>query len=335
MNAGGEPPPLPSRSQRANAALAAFVPPSMSPVLASLIPVFLVIATGFATRATGVLPRTAWDGFERVTYYILFPALIGGTLAMTDLRSVPAIAVGATLAAAVLTMAALLLVARPALARLGINGPAFCSLFQGATRWNSFVAIALAASLFGKEGIALAAVAAIAMVPLLNVCATLVHARYAAAHPPGPGRIALSMLGNPFVWSPLAGLAWNLTGLTMPATVASFLDILGRAALAAGLLCVGAGLEPDRLHRPRPALLISLALKLLVMPVFALLWAGAWGLNGVALAIVLLSASVPTASGSYLLARQLGGDAPLMAEILTLQTLAAMLTMPFMMQLRF
>ncbi len=308
----------------------------MSPVVASLIPVFLVIATGFATRASGVLPRAAWDGFDRVTYYILFPALIGGTLAMTDLSSVPAVAVGAVLSASVLTMTALLLALRPALSRwIDIQGPAFCSLFQGATRWNSFVAIALAASLYGKDGIALAAVAAIAMVPLLNILATLVHARYAAAHPPGAGKILLSIIGNPFVWSPLAGIAFNMSGLVMPGVLASWIDIMGRAALAAGLLCVGAGLEIERLHRPRPALQISLVLKLLLMPVFCLLWAKYWGLEGVALAVAMLSASVPTASGSYLLARQLGGDAPLMAEILTVQTLVAMLTMPFMMQLRF
>jgi predicted permease len=37
---------------------------------------------------------------------------------------------------------------------------------------------------------------------------------------------------------------------------------------------------------------------------------------------------VPTAAASYILARQMGGDAPLMAEIATLQTVLAMLTMP-------
>jgi predicted permease len=38
--------------------------------------------------------------------------------------------------------------------------------------------------------------------------------------------------------------------------------------------------------------------------------------------------AVPTASASYILAKQLGGNAVLMAEILTLQTLAAMVSMP-------
>ena len=42
----------------------------------------------------------------------------------------------------------------------------------------------------------------------------------------------------------------------------------------------------------------------------------------------MICGSVPGASSSYILARQLGGDAPLMANITTAQTLAAMLTMP-------
>ncbi|WP_342362292.1 AEC family transporter [Terrarubrum flagellatum] len=306
----------------------------MSSLAASLVPVFLVILVGCATKLIGVLDRAAWDGFERVTYYILFPALLGGTLAMTDLRSVPALSLGATLSASVLTMAALLLAAAPLLRQWAkIDGPAFCSLFQGATRWNSFVAIAMALNLYGKEGVALAAVAAVAMVPLLNICATLVHSYYGAGKRLNGAAFLRSLAANPFIWAPLLGLAWSLSGVTMPGVFATSIDVMGRAALAAGLLCVGAGLEISGLHRPRPALLISLALKLLIMPLFALFWARTFGVQGTALAIAMLSASVPTASGSYLLARQLGGDAPLMAEILTVQTLVAMVTMPLMMQL--
>jgi hypothetical protein len=41
-----------------------------------------------------------------------------------------------------------------------------------------------------------------------------------------------------------------------------------------------------------------------------------------------LSASVPTAMNGYLLAKQMGGDAPLYAAISTIQTVAAFFTMP-------
>jgi malonate transporter len=39
-------------------------------------------------------------------------------------------------------------------------------------------------------------------------------------------------------------------------------------------------------------------------------------------------AAVPASSSAYVLARQMGGDAPLLAQIITLQTILAALTMP-------
>jgi malonate transporter and related proteins len=44
--------------------------------------------------------------------------------------------------------------------------------------------------------------------------------------------------------------------------------------------------------------------------------------------VAVLFQALPTASSSYVLARQLGGDAPLMAGIITFQTVLAMLTLP-------
>jgi predicted permease len=54
----------------------------------------------------------------------------------------------------------------------------------------------------------------------------------------------------------------------------------------------------------------------------------AFGLSGSNLAVVATCASVPSASNGYVLARQMGGDAPLLAQILTLQTAIAVFTMP-------
>lgn len=69
-------------------------------------------------------------------------------------------------------------------------------------------------------------------------------------------------------------------------------------------------------------------LKLVVMPAMAISLGLLFGLSGANLAIVACCASVPTASSAYVLARQMGGDAPLVAEILTLQTALAIITMP-------
>jgi hypothetical protein len=80
--------------------------------------------------------------------------------------------------------------------------------------------------------------------------------------------------------------------------------------------------------RPDAPALLTCALKLIVMPIFAIGLGLAFKLSGPNLAIVACCASVPTASSAYVLARQMGGDAQLIAEILTLQTALAVITMP-------
>jgi predicted permease len=69
-------------------------------------------------------------------------------------------------------------------------------------------------------------------------------------------------------------------------------------------------------------------LKLLVMPVLALGLALSFGISGINLVIVAVCSAVPTSPSAYVLARQMGGDAPLLAQIITLQTILAAITMP-------
>lgn len=306
----------------------------MSAVFASLIPTFLMIATGWLCRVTNFVTEQHWAGLERVTYVIFFPALIIDTLSRADLSSVPVLGVGGALMASILLMAGIMLSLRPLLERhAGIDGPSFTSVFQGATRWNTFVGLAVAGSLFGQRGIALIAVAIAAMVPLLNLLAFYVFIRFAGRPRQSPWEILRSFLANPFIWSCAIGLALNLLAPPLPKPIAGYIEFVGRAALAAGLLIVGAGLDTRRLAKPGLPHFLTAGLKLFLMPTMALLLAGWAGVQGNDLIVTIVAASTPTASAAYVLARQMGGNAPLMAEILTLQTLLALGTMPFLITL--
>ncbi|KFG68393.1 AEC family transporter [Microvirga sp. BSC39] len=306
----------------------------MSAVFASLIPTFLIIATGWLCRATGFINEQQWSGMERVTYVIFFPALIIDTLSRADLSSVPVLGVGGALVGAILAMAVLVLALRPLLERhFGIDGPSFTSIFQGATRWNTFVGLAVAGSLFGQRGIALIAVAIAAMVPLLNLLAFYVFIRFAGQPRRSPWDILRSFVTNPFIWSCAVGLALNLLAPPLPKPLAAYIEVIGRAALAAGLLIVGAGLDIRRLARPGLPHALSAGLKLVLLPVMAGTLAGFMGVTGDDMTVTIIAASVPSASAAYVLARQMGGNAGLMAEILTLQTLLALLSMPVLISL--
>jgi malonate transporter and related proteins len=306
----------------------------MAAVIAALVPVFLLIATGVLVRRSLVTEDAHWIGIERLVYFVLFPALLIDTLAQADFSKVPVAAVGGALLIAVLLLGAICLALRPLLARyLGLDGPGFTSVFQGATRWQTFVALAIAGNLYGELGLALASVAAIAMIPILNVMSVWVLAHFAAPKPPAWHHVALTLARNPLIWSCVVGIALNVGGVPLPRPVHVFADALGRASIALGLLLVGAGLTAKGLVRPAPATLVASVLKLVVMPALAIAAGIFLGAHGPYLAVVACCAAVPTSSSAFVLARQMGGDTALIAEILMVETVAAIVTMPIAIEL--
>jgi hypothetical protein len=306
----------------------------MTSVLVALIPVFLVILLGAGLRRTGVVREEQWQAVDQVAYWVLFPALIFKEIAAADYSGVPVLAMAVAMMVAVLVMSAVLLAARPLLyAALPVGGPGYASLFQGATRWHTFIALAIVPVLYGPGALALAAVAAAAMTPLLNIINAWVHAHYAAPEPLNLRKLSWSLATNPFVFSSLGGVVWQVLGLPLPWPAYEVLDIVGKAALAVAMLGVGAGLRVEVMRDGWTAVALATVLKLLVMPGLMMGCLALLGVGGMAAQVALVCAAVPTGSGAYVLARQMGGDAPLMATILTVQVAVAALSLPLVLWL--
>lgn len=298
-------------------------------VLDTLVPVFLLIALGAAVTHWRLLTREGWAGVETLAYHVLIPAFMIATLARADLGGAVIAASGIVLAGCVLVMAALLTVLQPLLARAwGLSGPAYTSLFQGACRWNSFAALAIAGTLYGVIGATVAAMAVIAMVALLNFLCVAVLVKHASGRAMTPGRFVVTLIANPFIWGAIVGIALNLLAIPLPNFATTTLDMMARATLAITLIMVGGGLDLATVSKVDRPIALAVVLKLLVMPALALAGAWAFGVSGAALGAIVLCAAVPTASASYVLARQMGGDAELMARIITVQTLASMVSLP-------
>jgi predicted permease len=300
----------------------------MGIVVAALMPVFLLIVLGAVLRRTLMRLETQWHGLERLTYYVLFPMLLIQTLVKADLSTVPVAGVGGALMLAALVVSLLCLALRPLLARHGIDGPAFTSIFQGSIRWQTYVALSVARNLYGAAGLALASVAMVAIIPMVNVFSVAVLAHYAAKERQSARAIAMTVVKNPLIWACAIGLLVNVSHLPLPKIWHEVADALGGSSLAIGLLVTGAGLHLEGLLRPSLAAAAGVILKLAVMPALAIALALWFGISGTSLVIVAVCAAVPTSPSAYVLARQMGGDAPLLAQIITLQTILAAITMP-------
>ncbi|MCA0424395.1 MAG: AEC family transporter [Proteobacteria bacterium] len=304
----------------------------MPGILDSVTTILLVTILGWWLRDRGHVTDEHWRGFEHISFQVFFPALIIYALVKADLKSVPALNFGAVMFGSVASAGLALLAAYPLLnRRFGMSGPAFASVFQGAIRWNTFVAVGLADQLFGKRGLTLFAVAIVAIIPAINVTSVLILRRFGEGD---KGRLsAVDLLKNPFIWSSIVGLTINATGLPMPTALMTAADICGKASLPAALLLVGSGLRLADLGRPSMPVLLSSGIKLIGLPMLAAGIGRLAGLTGPDLGVLLVCTAVPTAGAAYIMTRLMGGDSRLMAAIITFETIACAVTLPAMLLL--
>lgn len=297
----------------------------------ALIPIFLLIVVGFAMKRRGFVPDAFWAPAEKTTYYITFPALLVASTARAPLAELDWGPLMLVNAGAIVAVFAAMTLARPL---FGVSAASFTSMIQGSIRPNTYIGLAAAASLYGEAGVALTAVCIASVVPLVNVLAvaTLVRCVGTATTTGRWQRLLQTVRGivtNPLILACALGMALNGVGIGMPdIVVGPFLDILGAAALPVGLLAVGAGLAPEAIAGSGRAVVITSLAKLFGVPLAAGLLALAAGLDGAAAGVAVLYAALPCSASSYVLARQMGGDAPMMANVITVQTLAAAATMP-------
>ncbi len=296
----------------------------------ALLPVFIVILVGYSFRRSGLIAEEHWTAVDHVCYYVLFPAIIFKEIAAADFSNVPVWSMALAMILGITSMFALLLVLRrPLVAAMDLTGAQFSSLFQGATRWHTFIALAIIPIYFGQSALALGGLSAAAMTPLLNIVNVWVISVYGSGVKLNARAIALSILKNPFVLSSLGGVAWQLLHLPMPVMGVQVLDMIGKGALGLALLAVGAGLRIDEALSTKGPVVLATVLKLLVMPVFMAVWLWVLGVSGEAAAVAILCGAVPTGSGAYVLARQMGGDAPMISSVLTIQVVCAAVRIPF------
>jgi len=294
-------------------------------LLLALLPIALLIALGAWLRHSQFIADAFWPQAERLGYYVLLPALFVHGLATAKLDGVPVVGMALALVSSTVLVALLMVLLRRCFA---VNDAAFTSVFQGGVRFNNYVGVSAAAGLFGTQGIALAAVANAAIVPTVNILCVLVFARYGSAGRMSWKGVARQMALNPLLMACAGGILLHVTGLGLPSAVEPLLKALGQASLPLGLLCVGAALDLKAARSwLRPVGQSSVA-KFMVMPLVTLAACHLFGLSGEAAIAALLFQALPTASSSYIMARQLGGDAPLMAGIIAGQTLLAGVALP-------
>jgi predicted permease len=287
-----------------------------------ILPNFVLILVGLALARRFGYGLEFWGGLEKLVYYALFPALLFRSLALAKIDFAQtgwlvAAACAFTVAGFVLSLAA-----KPL---FSLDQQLHATGSQCGYRFNTYIGLAVAGSLFGNEGVALAALLLGVMIPLANLGAVAVLAVHSERG------FLMELAQHPLVVSSLAGFAWNLAGLPLPGFADQTLSLLGQTALPAGLLSVGAAMKFERGQGPVGAHAWWLAVKLAVVPSIAWALARALDVHGVEARVLILCAALPTATNAYILAVRMTGDGRAVATQVTVGTVLSMATLPFWM----
>lgn len=285
-----------------------------------ILPNFVLIMVGLVLARRFDFGRDFWEGLEKLVYYVLFPALLFRSLALANIDFAAtawpiAAALAFTLAGFGLSLAA------GPLWRLDRRLLAAGS--QCGYRFNTYIGLAIAGSVYGSQGVALAAILLGVMIPLANLLAVAML----AAH--GSRGFLHELATHPLVVASVVGLAWNALGLPLPTFADQTLNLLAITALPAGLLAVGAAMRIERGQGPPAAHAWWLTVKLAAVPAIAWGLARALGIGGIEARILMLCAALPTATNAYILAVRMTGDGRAVATQITIGTVLSMITIPF------
>jgi len=293
----------------------------MLAIMLAIAPVFVLIMAGYGLRRGGIPSTEFWNLNDKLVYWVLMPALFFAKISASDLS-------GGDLwrYAGVLNAGFFAAILVGWLATRQMESAAGTSVLQGGARFNTFVALAIAEALMGKQGLQVAVLGSALLVPVVNITVvTLLTARLGAQ---GGGGLFIELAKNPLIIAIAAGAVFNLSGFGEVPVLHECARILGAAALPIMLLCVGANLKLRGLRVSVARIALASVSKFIVFPAVVLGLLVLIPLDPTTAEVALIFAALPTGVAAYTLARQMGGDAPLMAAIITVQTLMSFVTLP-------
>ena len=290
------------------------MPPLLSALLNVIVPVALVAGIGFVLARCLTLDQ---DTVARLSLYALTPALAFDTILNAKVAASEALTLTAAfLLTWVVTLSVSWLVAR----RWEVQTRR--SVMAGSTIWNSGnLGLPIALFAFGQKGLELALVVFLVGIIGIYVLGPVIY------NSGGGWRGSLkAVLGLPVLWAALTALLWRLSGVGVPLGLSRGVHLMAQATLPLVLLSLGLQLGAAGRLTITPPMLFASAVRLILGPLVAFGVCLLIGLRGQPLAVLVLSASMPTAVNALLLAREYGSDSQTVAGTVLLTTLGALVT---------
>jgi predicted permease len=296
--------------------------------LSVVLPIFALILAGYICRRAGIFGPAASSELNRFVVWLGLPALFFAITAKASWQDLyqPAFAATFALACFIVFVLTLPLRRQRGQADASIDG------LNAAYPNSGYMGFPLCFLVFGPESFTTVTISAIITVCLLFGFA-IVLIEFSLQKDKALGPMVLSVFAslakNPLLVSPVLGVLFSASGLPMPKSADTFVNLLGAAASPCALVALGVFLaqrEPSHGRDLVGAILLT-GLKLLALP--AVTWALAhyvFALPKTTADMAVLLAALPTGTGPFMLAEYYKREPSVTADTILYSTVLSVLT---------
>ena len=201
-------------------------------------------------------------------------------------------------------------------------------IIQGSFRANTaIIGLAYVANVYGDSGVALAAVYVASTTVLYNIlaviCLTSTQSKLGIK---GLKDVLTSILKNPLIIGIMLGVVLLTLDIKVPSVLIDTGQYFANMTLPLALLCKGATLNLGELRSKGLNAWFSSFFKLLLAPILITGSAYLWGFSQLEIGLLFFMTAAPTAAASYVMARSMGGNANLAANIIAITTAGSLVT---------
>lgn len=230
-------------------------------------------------------------------------------------------------------------------AKIFIERPEDKGVFvQGVFRSNmAIIGLATVANAYGSEGLSIGAVYMGVITLVFNILAVITLSRTAAVtSATGSIRIAkrdnyAAMLSkklftNPLILALLAAFGFKAVASAftlpeLPQVITQTGALLSALSLPLALICAGATIDMRSMLNLSGLSMQASIGRIIIAPIVAVLVGLGFGLSGVHMGVLFLMVASPTAAASYVMAKAMGGNEVLAANILAFTTVVSLFGM--------
>ena len=295
-------------------------------IITTIIPIFIIIIIGWFARWRGFIPPEFISPANRLVYYIAIPAMIFHSISKASLKTqFDAAVLAITLFSVLAVFAVAWSAGKINRVRRGQRGTFIQTAFHGNL---GYIGLAVAYYFLGNEGFVRASIIAGFIMILQNFLA-VVALQLNSDNPSAAGNrfeVAFRILGNPVILSAMAGILFSLSGLRVPLIIDRSLDILSGFALPMALLVIGGSLSFELMQLRILRVLSSSFMKLILLPGLGFALYRLFGLASQDYLPGLILLASPTATITYVMAKEMNGDTDFAVAAISISTMFSAIT---------